>query len=105
MRGNLTRLDDVSRWWAVVKGLTVPVVEDAALLRAGRRPAAGRSLGRDHLGDVDHGREGGERAQGPALFHPLRLALTGRDSGPELAALLPLIGPDRARARLAGHAG
>ncbi len=30
--------------------------------------------------------------KGKALFHPLRLALTGREQGPELAALLPLIG-------------
>jgi glutamyl-tRNA synthetase len=35
---------------------------------------------------------------------PLRLALTGLDHGPELAALLPLIGPERARARLSGQA-
>jgi glutamyl-tRNA synthetase len=34
------------------------------------------------------------------LFHPLRLALTGRESGPEMAPLLTLIGRDRAIARL-----
>ena len=37
---------------------------------------------------------------GKALFRPLRLALTGRESGPEMAALLPLIGHDEAIARL-----
>jgi glutamyl-tRNA synthetase len=37
-----------------------------------------------------------------ALFHPLRLVLTGRENGPELAALLPLIGYARASARLSG---
>ena len=37
---------------------------------------------------------------GKALFQPLRRALTGRDSGPEMAALLPLIGRDEALARL-----
>jgi glutamyl-tRNA synthetase len=37
---------------------------------------------------------------GKPLFHPLRRALTGRDSGPEMAALLPLIGRDEAAARL-----
>ena len=42
-------------------------------------------------------------AKGKALFMPLRLALTGLDHGPELAALLPLIGPERARARLSGQ--
>jgi len=34
------------------------------------------------------------------LFLPLRRALTGRDSGPEMAALLPLIGRDEAVSRL-----
>ncbi len=41
--------------------------------------------------------------KGRALFHPLRLALTGRDHGPEMAALLPLIGREAALARLAAH--
>jgi glutamyl-tRNA synthetase len=39
---------------------------------------------------------------GRALFHPLRRALTGRDSGPEMAVLLPLIGRAEAVARLTG---
>jgi glutamyl-tRNA synthetase len=34
---------------------------------------------------------------------PLRLALTGREDGPELAGLLPLIGSERAKARLSGQ--
>ena len=42
--------------------------------------------------------------KGKALFMPLRLALTGLDHGPELAMILPLIGPERARARLSGQA-
>ena len=42
--------------------------------------------------------------KGRALFHPLRLALTGRDTGPDLKHLLPLIGPAKASARLAGVA-
>ena len=37
---------------------------------------------------------------GKPLFLPLRLALTGEDHGPEMQALLPLIGRDRAEARL-----
>jgi glutamyl-tRNA synthetase len=42
--------------------------------------------------------------KGRALFHPLRLALTGREDGPELKALLPLIGRERAEKRLRGEA-
>ncbi|MBB3935201.1 glutamate--tRNA ligase [Aureimonas phyllosphaerae] len=37
--------------------------------------------------------------KGRALFMPLRLALTGLEHGPELADLLPLIGPERAAGR------
>lgn len=37
---------------------------------------------------------------GKTLFHPLRLALTGEEQGPELRDLLPLIGRTRALARL-----
>ena len=38
--------------------------------------------------------------RGKALFMPLRAALTGLTHGPELAALLPLIGETRALTRL-----
>ena len=38
--------------------------------------------------------------KGRALFMPLRLALTGRESGPEMAPLLARIGRDRAIQRL-----
>ena len=107
VRGNLARLPDAAVWWRVVEGPLAPVVaaEDrefladaAALLpeeswdgevyarwMAAVKPASGRS--------------------GRALFHPLRLALTGAESGPELKALLPLIGRARALARLRGEPG
>lgn len=39
--------------------------------------------------------------KGKALFMPLRLALTGRESGPELKAVLPLLGRSEALSRLA----
>jgi glutamyl-tRNA synthetase len=38
--------------------------------------------------------------KGKALFHPLRLALTGREQGPELKSLLPLLGRTECLARL-----
>ena len=41
--------------------------------------------------------------KGKALFQPLRLALTGREHGPELKHLLPLLGRERALARLRGE--
>ena len=38
--------------------------------------------------------------KGRALFHPLRLALTGRDDGPDFRSLLPLLGRKVCRDRL-----
>ncbi len=38
--------------------------------------------------------------RGKALYRPLRLALTGREHGPDMGALLPLITVERARRRL-----
>ena len=38
--------------------------------------------------------------KGKELFHPIRMALTGQENGPELKVLLPLIGYDKAFKRL-----
>ena len=38
--------------------------------------------------------------KGRELFHPLRLALTGRESGPEMAGLVARMGKARAVRRL-----
>ncbi|QCE35518.1 glutamate--tRNA ligase [Acetobacteraceae bacterium] len=43
--------------------------------------------------------------KGKALFHPLRLALTDEDSGPEMRLLLPLIGREKVLARLKSARG
>jgi glutamyl-tRNA synthetase len=43
--------------------------------------------------------------KGAALYMPLRLALTGRAHGPELAPLLKAIPPSKTRERLARFAG
>ena len=42
--------------------------------------------------------------KGKALFLPLRLALTGQASGPDMGELLPLIGEAEARRRLTAAA-
>ena len=41
--------------------------------------------------------------KGRDLFHPLRLALTARESGPEMKKLLPLMGRAKVLARLKGE--
>src|SRR3546814_11715858 len=57
----------------------------------------------DWAGDPWHALTGGLKAatgrKGKPLFLPLRRALTGRDSGPDMEPVLPLIGRARARER------
>ncbi len=38
--------------------------------------------------------------KGKALYHPLRLALTAREDGPELVKVAPLLGKDEVLKRL-----
>ena len=100
VRGNIARLDEAAVWRQVVEGDIVPIVEDRGFLElaASRLPEEPWDPSTWGLWTKDlrtlTGRKGRE------LFHPLRLALTGREAGPELAALLPLIGRARALARL-----
>jgi glutamyl-tRNA synthetase len=42
--------------------------------------------------------------KGRALFRPLRLAITGRESGPEMGPLVKLIGKERTLERLTAAA-
>jgi glutamyl-tRNA synthetase len=102
VRTNLTRVRDAAQWWGVVQGPVTPVIEDEAVAsRAADLLPAGPWDGTTWKTWTD-AVKAATGAKGRALFMPLRLALTGLDHGPELAALLPLIGPERARARLAG---
>lgn len=100
VRGNLEKLADVQSWWKVVAGEISPVVEDRSFLAkaADLLPREPWDEGTWGTWTKDVKQQTG--AKGRALFHPLRLALTGCDAGPELKSLLPLIGRDRALARL-----
>jgi len=103
LRGNLGRVADFSGWFAVLHGdIDPPELSHEERLLA--KDAAGiaekldwsiepwRSL-TDELKRTT-GRKGRE------LFHPLRLALTGLESGPEMAGLVMRMGRERAVRRL-----
>ena len=99
---NLARFADVALWASVVKGPVTPVIEDAGFAAA----AASVLPAEPWTGDTwklwtDAVKEK-TGAKGRALFMPLRLALTAHEHGPELKNLLPLIGRERALARLSG---
>lgn len=103
IRPNLSTVSEAADWWQVVQGLidspTLPEDDRAYLARAGEIAAT-----IDWSADPWHALTGALKAEtgrkGRALFLPLRLALTGREHGPDMAALLPLIGREAAISRL-----
>ena len=104
-RANIAVLPDAVRWWHVVSGDIAPVMEDQAFTAK-----AAELLPREPWDDSTwsvwtNAVKAATGAKGKALFHPLRLALTGAESGPDMKSLLPLIGAAKVRARLVGQRG
>ena len=102
IRPNIETLADVAIWWSVVTGdVAAEIAEDDKpyLVEA---IAAAETL--DWAGDpwpqLTETLKAKTGRKGKPLFLPLRQALTGQDHGPDMKALLPLIGKDRALARL-----
>ena len=103
IRPNLAHIDDAAEWWRVVTG---PVVapefadDDRAYLAEAAEVLAGQSWSDDPWHALTGALKAATGRKGKALFLPLRQALTGRDHGPDMAALLPLIGREAASERL-----
>jgi glutamyl-tRNA synthetase len=104
VRGNLGKLDDVKGWWQVVEGPLQPVVTDPVFAAAAASVLPAEPFDATTWKSWTQTVGAATGAKGKALFMPLRLALTGLEHGPELAALLPLIGREKALKRLAGEA-
>ena len=110
LRANLLFPADATDWLSVLRGDLAPISTDDRRVLAEAGPAffeaAIAAYGEKGADFGALGRELKQRTgrKGAALFMPLRIALTGRRDGPELAALLPAIPPALVRARLAGAA-
>lgn len=101
--GNLEILSDAQAWWSVVSGPITPVIENADFLAKASTALPATPWDQDTWKTWTNQVKAETGAKGRALFHPLRLALTGQESGPEMKALLPLIGRDRVVQRLQGE--
>jgi len=103
IRENLNSVEEASKWWVIVtnENLRFDLEESehafleqaAALLPPEPWDKTTWRIWTSRLKEKT-GRKG------KALFHPLRLALTGETQGPELASLLPLIGHSTSLHRL-----
>ncbi|WP_339345841.1 glutamate--tRNA ligase [uncultured Sphingomonas sp.] len=108
VRPNLATVAEAADWWAVVEGpvaAPAPDADDAAYLQKAAAVARTIDWGADPWHALTAALKEATGRKGKPLFLPLRRALTGRDHGPDMAALLPLIGRARAVARLDSNTG
>ena len=103
VRGNLVQFADVADYWRMIADDVTPVVEDAAFLAEAADVLPPEPWNIETWSAWTAALKVRTQRKGRALFHPLRLALTAREQGPELATLLPLIGRAKAAARLSGR--
>lgn len=103
VRGNLETMADAALWWRVARGPLAPVIEEPDYLAAAARLLPPEPWSEEVWRHWTGALRAATGRKGRALFHPLRLALTAREHGPEMHNLLPLIGRERALLRLAGR--
>jgi glutamyl-tRNA synthetase len=103
VRGNLDLLSEARGYWDVVAGTIVPpVIEgESEFLRTALSLLPAEPWSEQVWADWTGAIKDATGRKGKTLFMPLRLALTGEEHGPELKALLPLMGRARAAQRLA----
>jgi glutamyl-tRNA synthetase len=102
IRPNLKNVAEAADWWEILHGHVeqATAAEDRAFLAEAAEAAGAIDWAESPWPQLVAQLKETSGRSGKALFHPLRRALTGRDSGPEMAALLPLIGRDEALSRL-----
>jgi glutamyl-tRNA synthetase len=103
LRGNLVHLAEAAEWIPVLHGEIEPpevVPDDKPLLEEAAQVAATLDWSDDPWHALAEQLKAATGRKGRALFRPLRLAITGRESGPEMAPLVKLIGMNRTVQRL-----
>jgi glutamyl-tRNA synthetase len=103
IRANLTRVSDFADWQPVLDGeIETPVLahEERNVVREAAAIAPELDWSAEPWKQLTEKVKEATGAKGRGLFHPLRLAITGKDSGPEMAGLLKRIGRDHVTRRL-----
>jgi len=103
LRPNLGRVADFAGWFDVLHGEIDPPElshDERRLVRDAAALASGLDWSAEPWRALTDALKSSTGKKGRELFHPLRLALTGRESGPEMAGLVARMGKERAVRRL-----
>ncbi|MBD3665860.1 glutamate--tRNA ligase [Sulfitobacter aestuariivivens] len=98
-RENIQTLADLDGWWAMFRDGAEPIIEadDAAFVAEAIAMLPDMPFDETTWGTWTAGVKEATGRKGRGLFRPLRLALTGQESGPEMAQVMPLLQVVKAR--------
>ena len=103
VRDNLSGVAEAGDWWQICTQPITPVIDSANVTTAAADLLPDGDLEASIWQDWTKAVGAVSGAKGRGLFMPLRLALTGREKGPEIAPLLTFMGRERVLARLRGE--
>jgi len=103
VRDNIGTVGEAGEWWNICTTSIVPVINDAEVTKAAAECLPEGALEAEIWADWTRAIAASTGKKGRGLFMPLRLALTGKEKGPELAPLLAFMGRERVIARLQGQ--
>ena len=104
VKNNIKVFDEIKDWAEVIYGNIQPVIDDPEYINLALNliPEGDfNELSWQNWTETIKEKSG---RKGKKLFMPLRLSITGKDFGPEMAKLLPLIGKEKTLSRLNGRA-
>lgn len=92
-RGNITVLADLEGWWTLFRDGAEPLVadEDRAFIAQALTMLPAQPWTKETWGQWTTAVKEATGRKGKGLFMPLRKALTGRENGPEMADVMPLL--------------
>jgi glutamyl-tRNA synthetase len=98
-RENITTLGDLKGWWTLFSEGAEPVIadEDRDFIAQAMAMLPEGALDETTWSSWTSAVKEATGRKGRGLFRPLRLALTGHESGPEMAQVLPLLKVIKAR--------
>ena len=100
IRANIEKVSDYEAWNKICNDEIEPIVEDKEFTSCAANLLPEQPWDNDTFSTWVNVIKEQTGKKGKELFHPIRLALTGQENGPELKVLLPLIGYEKAFKRL-----
>jgi len=103
VKANIEMVADIEVWHKICNGEITPIIENKSLTDTAADLLKNEAFDNETFNTWMNKVKESTGLKGKDLFHPIRLALTGEASGPELKTLLPLIGYEKALKRLKGQ--